>query len=77
MAVVFFEPTGDGHVRLLAGLTVLERRIREAATQGATGAVVAAAPVAFPRALPIPVASRSSRASSWSTTPPGGGPSGR
>jgi len=56
MAVVFFEPTGDGHVRLLAGLTVLERRIREAATQGATGAVVAAAPVAVPRALPIPVA---------------------
>ena len=55
MAVVFFEPTGDGHVRLIAGLSVLERRIREVARQGATRAVVAAAPVGFPRALPIPV----------------------
>ena len=42
-------------MQVIGGLTALERRIREVARQGATRAVVAAAPVAFPRPLPIPV----------------------
>jgi phosphatidylglycerophosphate synthase len=53
--LVFFEATGDRHAQLIGGLTALERRVREVARQGATRAVVAAAPVAFPRPLPIPV----------------------
>jgi phosphatidylglycerophosphate synthase len=53
---VFFETTGDRHAQVIGGLTALERRVREVAKQGATRAVVAAAPVAFPRPLPIPVA---------------------
>jgi len=52
---VFFEPSDDRHMQVIGGLTALERRIREVARQGATRAVVAAAPVAFPRPLPIPV----------------------
>jgi phosphatidylglycerophosphate synthase len=52
---VFFESTDDRHVQVIGGLTALERRIREVARQGATRAVVAAAPVAFPRPLPIAV----------------------
>jgi phosphatidylglycerophosphate synthase len=52
---VFFESTEDRHAHVVAGLTALERRIREVARQGATRAVVAASPVAFPRPLPIPV----------------------
>jgi len=55
VATVFFESTGDNHAHVIAGLTALERRIREVAKQGATRAVVAAAPLAFPRPLPIPV----------------------
>jgi len=53
--MVFFESTDDRHAQVIGGLTALERRIREVAGQGATRAVVAAAPVAFPRPLPIPV----------------------
>jgi phosphatidylglycerophosphate synthase len=52
---VFFESTDDRHTWVIGGLTALERRIREVARQGAARAVVAAAPVAFPRPLPIPV----------------------
>jgi phosphatidylglycerophosphate synthase len=52
---VFFESTDDRHAQVVGGLTALERRIREVARQGAARAVVAAAPVAFPRPLPIPV----------------------
>jgi phosphatidylglycerophosphate synthase len=52
---VFFESTDDGHTQVIAGLTALERRVREVAKQGATRAVVAAPPVVFPRPLPIPV----------------------
>jgi phosphatidylglycerophosphate synthase len=52
---VFFETTEDRHLQVIGGLTALERRIREVARQGATRAVVAAPPVGFPRALPIPV----------------------
>jgi phosphatidylglycerophosphate synthase len=52
---VFLETTGDRHTRVVGGLTALERRIREVAKQGATKAVVAAAPVAIARPLPIPV----------------------
>lgn len=55
METVFFETTGDRHAQVIAGVTALERRVREVARQGATRAVVAAAPVAFPRPLPIPV----------------------
>jgi phosphatidylglycerophosphate synthase len=55
VSTVFFESAGDRHAQLIAGLTVIERRIREVARQGATRAVVAAAPVVFPRPLPIPV----------------------
>lgn len=52
---VFFESTGDRHAAMIGGLSALERRIREVARQGAARAVVAAAPVAMPRPLPIPV----------------------
>jgi len=52
---VFFEAAGDRHTRVIGGLTVLERRIREVAKQGATRVVVAAAPVDFPRPLPVAV----------------------
>jgi phosphatidylglycerophosphate synthase len=52
---VFFESTGDRHAQVVGGLTVLERRIREVARQGAARVVVAAAPVGFPRPLPIAV----------------------
>ena len=55
MGTVFFESTGGLHTQVIGGLSVLERRIREVARQGATRAVIAAAPVAFARALPIPV----------------------
>ena len=53
--VAFLETTGDRHTQVIAGLTALERRVRELAKQGATRAVVAAAPVEMPRPLPIPV----------------------
>jgi phosphatidylglycerophosphate synthase len=52
---VFFESTGERHAWKIGGVSALERRIREAARQGATRAVVAAAPVELPRPLPIPV----------------------
>lgn len=52
---MFFESTGDRHAQVVGGLTALERRIREVARQGAGRVVVAAAPVAFPRPLPIAV----------------------
>jgi phosphatidylglycerophosphate synthase len=54
-SIVFFETTGDRHARRLGGLTALERRVREVAKQGAARAIVAGAPVEFPRPLPIPV----------------------
>jgi phosphatidylglycerophosphate synthase len=53
---VFFETTGDRHAQRVGGISALERRVREVAREGATRAIVAAAPVAFPRPLPIPVA---------------------
>jgi phosphatidylglycerophosphate synthase len=53
--VVFLETTDDRHTAVIAGLTVLERRIREVARAGATRAIVAAAPVPLPRPLPIAV----------------------
>lgn len=53
--VAFLETTGDRHTQLIAGLTALERRVREVAKAGATRAVVAAAPVDIARPLPIPV----------------------
>ncbi len=55
MAVAFLETTGDRHLRLIGGVTALERRVRELAKSGAEKVVVAAAPVAFPRALAVPV----------------------
>lgn len=53
--VAFLETTGDRHTVVVAGLTALERRVREVAKAGATRAVVAAAPVDIARPLPIPV----------------------
>ncbi len=53
--VAFLETTGDRHTQLIAGLTVLERRIRDVAKAGATRAVIAAAPVEIARSLPIPI----------------------
>ena len=53
--IAFLESTGDRHTQVVGGLTALERRIRELAKAGATKAVVAAAPVAIARPLPIPV----------------------
>jgi phosphatidylglycerophosphate synthase len=55
VTVAFLESSGDRHNRVVGGLTALERRVREVAKAGATRAVVAAAPVAFARPLPIPV----------------------
>ena len=54
-AIVFFETTGERHALKLGGVTALERRVREVARLGAARAIVAGAPVEFPRALPIPV----------------------
>src|SRR5581483_7282227 len=53
---VFLETTGINHTRRIGGLSALERRVRELAKRGATEVVVAAAPLEFPRPLPIPVA---------------------
>jgi phosphatidylglycerophosphate synthase len=53
--VAFLETTGDRHTQVVAGLTALERRVREVAKAGATRAVIAAAPVAIARPLPIPI----------------------
>jgi phosphatidylglycerophosphate synthase len=53
--VAFLETTGDRHAQLIAGVTALERRVRDVAKAGATRAIVAAAPLAMPRPLPIPV----------------------
>lgn len=55
MTAVFFEATAARHALIIGGVTAIERRVREVAKQGATRAIVAAAPVAFPRALPIDV----------------------
>jgi phosphatidylglycerophosphate synthase len=52
---VFFETRGEGYAWLVGGVSALERRVREVAKQGATRAIVAAAPIAFPRELPIEV----------------------
>ncbi len=52
---MFLETTGDRHAQIVGGLTVLERRVRECAKQGAKRVVVAAPPLTIPRALPIPV----------------------
>jgi len=54
-AIVFFETVGDRHALPLGGLSAIERRVREVAKQGAARAIVAGAPVTFPRPLPIPV----------------------
>lgn len=54
-SVVFFEAAEGRHAWKLGGLTAIERRVREVAKQGAARAIVAGAPVAFPRPLPIPV----------------------
>lgn len=54
-SVAFLDTTGDRHVQLVGGLTALERRIRECAKAGATRVVVAAAPVALARPMPVPV----------------------
>jgi phosphatidylglycerophosphate synthase len=53
--VAFLETTEDRHTKVVGGLTVLERRIREVAKAGVTRAVIAAERVEFSRALPIPV----------------------
>ena len=53
--VAFLETTGDRHALIVGGVTALERRVRECAKAGATRAIVAAAPVAIARPLPIPV----------------------
>ncbi len=53
--VAFLETTGDRHTAVIAGLTALERRIREVAKAGATRVMVAADPVPLPRGLPVPV----------------------
>ncbi|MGE3761810.1 MAG: CDP-alcohol phosphatidyltransferase family protein [Kofleriaceae bacterium] len=55
MTAVFFEATADRHALIIGGVSAIERRVREVAKQGATKAIVAAAPVEFPRALPIEV----------------------
>jgi phosphatidylglycerophosphate synthase len=54
VAFVEVGPAG-GHAMIAGGLTVLERRVRELAKAGATRVVVAAAPVAFRREVPVPV----------------------
>ncbi len=54
-SIVFFETVGERHAQKLGGLTAIERRVREVAKQGAARAIVAGAPVVFPRPLPIPV----------------------
>jgi phosphatidylglycerophosphate synthase len=55
VTTVFLETTGERHLRLIGGLTALERRVREVAKQGATKVFVGAPPFDFGRALPVPV----------------------
>lgn len=55
MDTVFLETTGDRHLQVVGGVTALERKIREAAKQGAKRVVVAAEPVALPRPMAIAV----------------------
>jgi len=50
---VFLATTGDRHLQVVGGLTALERRVRECAKRGARRVIVAAAPVEFPRPLPV------------------------
>jgi len=53
--VAFLESTGDGHARLVGGLTVLERRIRELAKAGVQRAIIATDPVDLSRPMPIAI----------------------
>ena len=53
--VFFTSGPAAGHAVLVGGVTALERRVREFAARGCTRAVVATAPLTFPRPLPIPV----------------------
>ncbi|MBX3154381.1 MAG: CDP-alcohol phosphatidyltransferase family protein [Deltaproteobacteria bacterium] len=55
MSTVFFETTGEQHLRLVGGVSALERRIREVAKQGVTRVVVAAREVELVRPAPIEV----------------------
>jgi phosphatidylglycerophosphate synthase len=55
VTVAFLETTGDRHEKIVAGVMVLERKVREVAKAGATKAVVAAKAVEFARPVPIPV----------------------
>ena len=55
METVFFETSGDRHMRLVGGVSAFERRVREVAKQGAQRVVCAAPPVEVARPLPIPV----------------------
>jgi phosphatidylglycerophosphate synthase len=52
---VFLTAAPSSANMMVGGVTALERRVREFAKQGYTRAVVASAPVQFPRALPIAV----------------------
>jgi phosphatidylglycerophosphate synthase len=53
--VAFLQSTGDGHARLVGGLTVLERRIRELARAGVQRAIIATEPVDLSRPMPIAI----------------------
>lgn len=53
--VAFLESNGEGHLQIVGGLTVLERRVRELARAGVTRAVIASHPIALPRPMPIEV----------------------
>lgn len=51
----YLQSAADGHARIVGGLTVLERRIRELAKAGVTRAWIATAPLELSRPMPIPI----------------------
>lgn len=53
--IAYLETTGARHLRLVGGVTALERRVRELAKAGAAQVVVAAPAYAWPRPLAVPV----------------------
>lgn len=55
VSVAFLETAGHGHMQIVGGLTVLERRVRELAKAGIARVVIATAPIEFARQLPIEI----------------------
>jgi phosphatidylglycerophosphate synthase len=53
--VAYLQSSTDGHARVVGGLTVLERRIRELAKAGVQRVLIATEPIELSRLMPIPM----------------------